>query len=228
MFLNFFEISKIPFKEVLEHLQITYTETIKELKGQGFIVSKGKNKYFNPTGTDKGSVINFVANHNEMSLRDAAEMLYKEFKAVAESPGIPEYDLHYCEFLEKEGISESIAKEWEVGLVKNHKGPAAGRIAFKIMNGSQKVGYALLNPKDGSWFYFSGYKHDYIYGLNHYTNGVLYPNPLLAVKNQGLGLTHPGLTEAQEQALIHNLNAIQVNDLRIANRLMKYIFVKLY
>ena len=58
---EFFGISQIPFLKLLNHLNLSYEETEKEYRGEGFIVSKQKNLYFNPIGEDKGSVINFLA-----------------------------------------------------------------------------------------------------------------------------------------------------------------------
>jgi hypothetical protein len=230
MYLNFSEISKIPFQKVLEWLEIPYTQTQDgKLTGQGFIITIKKNLFFNPTGEDKGSIINFVANYRDMSLRDAAALLHNEFLIEHQ---IPEYDLHYCEFLEKEGIPESTAKEWEVGLVKNHKGPAAGRIAFKIRDiDGNKVGYALYNPKDGSYFYFRGYKHDHIYGLHRVQKPTLYQDPLSAVKNDAISLTYTGLTEAQEKALIHRLSALELSSAlsnldNLVKKLVNNIYIK--
>lgn len=233
MYLNFFTISKVPFQSVLDWLRLGYTETKTELKGQGFIVNKAKNLYFNPTGNDKGSIITFVANQKNISLRTAAEYLYNQFMAT-ENVLIPEYDLHYCEFLAKEGISEETAKDWEIGLVKNHKGPAAGRIAFKVkdVNG-EKVGYALYNPKDKSWFYFKGYQHNHLYGLDRVKGDsvVLLSNPLEAVRfnSNGIALTHPGLTKPQEN-LLTKFSFIEVMCPEYENIVLKLVkgsFVKL-
>ena len=60
-FFDFTALSKLPFKEFLDYLNVPYKETKTELKGEGFIINKAKNLYFNPIGDDKGSVINFLS-----------------------------------------------------------------------------------------------------------------------------------------------------------------------
>lgn len=208
MFLNFFEISKVPFERVLNWLDIPFTDARTELKGQGFIVNKAKNLYFNPTGTDKGSIITFVAHRKDIGIRSAAELIYNQFMA-GETIMIPEYELHYCEFLEREGITEDQAKDWECGLVKNHKGPAAGRVAFKIRDEyGAKVGYALCNPNDRGWFYFRNYQHKHIYGLHKVPKDcdsvVILTDPLMAVAfnaENAVALTHYGINDSQLELL---------------------------
>ena len=78
-FLDFKEISqRIPFADVLDYLNISYTSKGKELRGEGFIIDTEKNLYFNPKGDDKGSVINFLHAHKGGILRDCALELKKQ------------------------------------------------------------------------------------------------------------------------------------------------------
>jgi len=44
---------------------------------------------------------------------------------------IPELELHYTEFLRQHSIGEELAKEYEVGLVKQ-RSIMSGKIAFRI------------------------------------------------------------------------------------------------
>lgn len=78
-FLNFAEISKdIPFKDVLDWLNVVYQEKNKELRGDDFIISLEKNLFFTPNDeTIKGSVINFVAHQKQIDLREASLLKYQ-------------------------------------------------------------------------------------------------------------------------------------------------------
>jgi len=160
-FLNFAEISqKIQFKDVLDWLNIPYSATQQgELKGEGFIITISKNLYFNPKNEDKGSVINFLASYKGLDLRGAAKELKDRFLTEAKLPKreLPNLELHYCKFLEDK-ITEEMAKEFEIGLVKQHS-IIAGRIAFKTYDeNDQHSGYVAYNPKDDSWFFPKGFK----------------------------------------------------------------------
>ena len=113
-YLNFAELSKVPFKSLLDHLNVLYNETKTELKGEGFIVNKEKNLFFNPTGEGKGSVINFLSAHKGISLRDAAAEIKQQFFAPPEAKKLPDYDLNF----EKAGFPPEVAKELEFGYCK--------------------------------------------------------------------------------------------------------------
>jgi hypothetical protein len=161
-FLNFQDISqKIQFKDVLDWLNIPYTATQNgELKGEGFIITISKNLYFNPTGEDKGSVINFLVKQKGLDVRSAAQELKKNFLTEAKEPKreLPNLELHYCKFLEEKGISQEMAKEYEIGLVKQHS-IIAGKIAFKTYdeNGNHS-GYVAYNFQKDEWFFPKGFK----------------------------------------------------------------------
>jgi hypothetical protein len=186
MYVDFKEVSAIPFKAVLDWLNIGYTETDNELKGDTFIVSKDKGLFFNPKCKDeKGSVINFLALHRHVSLRDAAIELKKQFQTVKQEPkrDIPELDLLYTAEVKDLGISEELAKNYEIGLVKQ-KSIMAGKVAFRVYDREGKpIGYVGL--KDGQWFYPKGFeaaKHLCNYNRRNGNNFcVLCSSPLEAV-----------------------------------------------
>ena len=187
MFVDFKEVSQIPFKAVLDWLNIGYTETDNELKGDTFIVSKDKNLFFNPKCKDeKGSVINFLALIRHVSARDAAIELKKQFQTARPEPKreIPELELHYTKEVKELGITEETAKNYEIGLVKQ-KSIMAGKVAFRVYDKDGKpIGYVGL--KDGQWFYPKGFeagKHLYNYNRRNGSNFcVLCSSPLEAVK----------------------------------------------
>ena len=161
-FLNFSEISqKVSFETMLNWLNIPFTQTQNgELKGEGFIITVAKNLYFNPNGEDKGSVINFLSKQKGIDLRSAALELKKQFLTEAKEPSreIPELELHYCPFLKERGISEELAKQLEIGFVKQ-RSIIAGRLAFKTYDeNGQHSGYVAYNYAKDEWFFPKGFK----------------------------------------------------------------------
>ncbi|MCX6121919.1 MAG: hypothetical protein NTX44_09900 [Ignavibacteriales bacterium] len=175
-YLNFQEISqKIQFKDVLDWLNIPYTTTNGELKGERFVITTSKNLYFNPIGEDKGSIINFLAQQKGVDLRMAAKDLKDHFLTTPKEPKreLPNLELHYCKFLEDKGISEEMAKKYEIGLVKQHS-IISGRIAFKMYdeNGNHS-GYVAYNPKTDEWFFPKGFKRT-LYNGNRAASEVVH------------------------------------------------------
>ena len=161
-FLNFSEISqKINFKDVLNWLNLPFSETQQgELKGEHFIVTVSKNLYFNPSGEDKGSVINFVANHKGLDLRGAAKELKDHFLAQPKEPKreIPELELNYCPFLKERDIPEALAREMEFGFVKQ-RSIMAGKLAFKTYDENGKhSGYVGYDYSKDEWFFPKNFK----------------------------------------------------------------------
>lgn len=171
-FFDFQKISKeIPFKALLNYLNIPYIEKKEELRGEDkfvFIVNTKKNLFFCPhDGSIRGSVINFLAKHRDIDLREAAKTLKTEFQANPREPKrpIPELELHYCKFLEEYGISEETARAYEVGIVKQHS-VMAGKVAFKIHDREgNKLGYIGKNINNGKsdWYFPKGFKRDVVY-----------------------------------------------------------------
>lgn len=163
-FLNFKEISeKVSFEEVLNWLNIPFTKTDKELKGDEFIVSIEKNLFFSPKNENlKGSVINFLANHNGIDLREAAKLLKTQFlsdeKEHTPKRVIPNLALEHHNYLLERGITREVAEQYEVGYVKQ-RSVMAGRIAFKIYDSKEiHLGYIGYKVEDGTWFFPKGFK----------------------------------------------------------------------
>ncbi len=163
-FLNFKEISSaISFEKVFDWLNISYTKTEKELKGEKFIVSIEKNLFFAPKNENlKGSVINFLANHEGINLRDAASKLKEQFlsKEKEHTPKrvIPNLALEHHNYLIERGVTREVAEQYEVGYVKQ-RSVMAGRIAFKIYDQKDNhLGYIGYKVEDGTWFFPKGFK----------------------------------------------------------------------
>lgn len=162
-FLNFSEISsKILFKDVLDWLNVPYHTKGKELRGEGFIVSIEKNLFFVPDDDSiKGSVINFVSHFKKIDLRTAASQLKAQFLSKLDhipKRELPNLTLEYTDYLEKRSITPEIAKQYEVGLVKE-KSIMSGNIAFKIYDHENNhIGYIGYKEKDNSWFFPKGFK----------------------------------------------------------------------
>lgn len=171
-FLNFAEISKIPFKDVLDWLNIPYSiHSNGEIRGDNFIINNDKNLYLNPNGDDKGSVINFLSHLKDIDLRTAAKELKDHFLTEAKPPkkDIPNLELHYCPFLKEKGISEEVAKALEIGLVKQHS-IIAGRIAFKTYDEiGNHSGYVAYNFQKNEWFFPKGFKRT-LYNPHRFSN----------------------------------------------------------
>lgn len=175
-FLNFQEISqKISFQDMLDWLNIPYAATEQgELKGEGFIITPSKNLYFNPTGEDKGSIINFLAKHKGIDLRSAAKELKDHFLTEAKPPQreLPNLELNYCPFLKDLDISEELAKQLEIGFVKQ-RSIISGKLAFKTYdeNGNHS-GYVAYNHAKGEWFFPKGFKRT-LYNPGKYEGGEI-------------------------------------------------------
>ena len=193
-YLNFSEISsKVSFKELLDYLNISYSQKNNELRtNNGIVININKNLYFNTKDSNqKGSVINFLAHYKKIDLRSAAKELKDNFLKEPASPKreIPELELHYTDLLKNNLISQDLAKEFEVGLVKQ-RSIMSGKIAFRVRDiYANPIGYIGLNIKDGSWFYPKDFKRP-LYNAHRLTNSkeiFLVINPLDALKIIGFG-----------------------------------------
>lgn len=198
-YLNFKEISeKVSFIELFNYLNISFLQKNDELRtNDGVIVNIKKNLYFNTKDdSQKGSVINFLANYKNIDLRSAAKELKDYFLTETTIPKkeIPELELHYTDYLKQYNISPELAKEYEVGLVKQ-RSIMSGKISFKIRDiKSNPVGYIGLNIKDGSWFFPKGFKRP-LYNAHRITNSqmiYLVINPFDALKIISFGFPHVG------------------------------------
>lgn len=168
MYVDFKELqNKIPFKSLLDNLNIPYAETDTELKTDRHIVNKQKNLFLFKGSRDGGNIINFTSKYHNTDLRSAALWLIKTFLTEAPAPkkGLPEYEHYYHPFLAEHGISEELAKDYEVGYIK--KGIMNGNIGFKVYQGGEYVGYAGIKVKDNTPFYPKGFKAgDYVWNID--------------------------------------------------------------
>jgi len=236
-YLNFAEISKkIFFKDVLDWLNIPYTITQQgEIKGEGFIITVAKNLYFNPLGQDKGSVINFLAKKKNIDIRTAAAELKQVFLKEQKQPPkeLPVLELHYCKFLEDKGISKEMAKEYEIGLVKQHS-IIAGKIAFKMYDDlSIHTGYVAYNPNKDEWFFPKGYQRD-LFNIHRVDGESVYLTvsiwealELIKEGKQAVALMGKSMTERQEEQLKRFvfISVIHPEPDNIIVRLAKFAFV---
>lgn len=207
-YLNFSEISqKVQFKQILDWLNIPYSLSDGVIKGDGFIIDIAKNLYFNPKGSDRGSVINFLAAVNKNDLRTAAQVLKHQFLDKLPQPDreIPNLNLLYTKEIEDLGFTPEFAANHEFGLVKQHS-IMAGKIAFKIYNGAEHIGYVGFNPKNNDWFFPKGFKR-VLYNNNLEAEKVVLTVSILEtldLLNKGVpsvSLIGKSMTEIQEEQL---------------------------
>ncbi len=227
---------------LLDHMNIPYTETQQgEIKGDGFVVTVRKNLYVNPNGDDKGSVINFLSHAKGISLREAASELKRTFlQESAEQPvnKIPNLDLEYHQVLVDLGITEELARDYEIGYVSK-RGIMAGKIAFKCYDHEgNHIGYVGWKYKDGSWFFPKGFLRP-LYNLNRVETGgnVILTNDLLDFlhiisqgKTQVVCLMGNSMTKGQARLIADNFHSVQVihpDPDFIVQVLSRSLFVKL-
>jgi hypothetical protein len=245
-YLNFSEISsKVSFKELLDYLNISYSQKNNELRtNDGIVINIKKNLYFNTKDNNqKGSVINFLAHYKKIDLRSAAKELKYNFLKESTSPKreIPELELRYTDLLKNNLISQELAKEYEVGLVKQ-RSIMSGKIAFRVRDvNSNPIGYIGLNIKDGSWFYPKDFKRP-LYNAHRLTNSkeiFLVINPLDALKIIDFGFTSVGallgrtINDQQINALeelknVERIILIHPEPENIILRISKIKFIKLF
>lgn len=237
-FLNFKEISqKIQFKCVLDWLNIPYSVYQNgEIRGEHFIINTDKNLYFNPSGYDKGSVINFLSHIKGIDLRAAAKELKDHFLTETKPPKreIPNLEIHYCPFLKEQGISEELAKELEIGLVKQHS-IVSGKIAFKTYDETgNHSGYVAYNFKKDEWFFPKGFRrtiynaHRIMSGEVYLTVSILDTIKLFSQGTPSVSLIGKSMTETQAEQLSRFTSVILVHPEpdNILVRLAKKSFVK--
>lgn len=203
-FVDFKEImEKVPFDVLFNHLDIPFTRKGDELKGEGFIANLKKKQYFNPKGDGKGSVINYLANHQGITPREAGIVLKKLFLTEHQPKRkIPELTLTYTQNVEKLGITEQSAKLFEVGEVKQ-RSIMAGKIAFKVPGG-----YIGKEVKKDGWFYPKGFRRSFLYNHHRVTGdfGIIVNSPIDCIRLYQVGIrpvvATMGLAVTQEQKQI--------------------------
>lgn len=241
-FLNFKEISStITFEDVLNWLNIPFQRTDKEFRGDGFIVSIEKNLFFCPENDElKGSIINFVAHYKKVELREAASKLKSQFLSkktdVKPKRDMPNLSLEWDPYIEERGIKPEIAREYEIGLVKQ-RSVVAGKIAFKIYDHVGKhIGYIGYKAEDGSWFFPKGFKRP-LYNAHKVTDtkaAIVTVDPFDALKIASLGFTQilcllaNSMTAEQEEHLkkYRYILLFHPKPENIINRLYQSSFVK--
>lgn len=241
-FLNFKEISnQISFEEVLNWLNIPFQKKDKELRGEGFIINIEKNLFFCPEHDElKGSVINFVAHYKKIELREAASLLKVQFlsknKEIIPKRDIPNLTLEWDPYLEERGITPEIAKEYEIGLVKQ-RSVVAGKIAFKINDHFGKhIGYMGYKREDDSWFFPKGFKRPLynVFRLKDSKSVIVTVDPFDALRIASLGfqqvvsLLANSMTLEQEEQLkrFRYILLFHPKPENIVNRLYNTSFVK--
>lgn len=236
-YLNFSEISKVPFKDLLDWLNIPYQQNNGEIKGDGFIINVDKNLYFEPKGEKKGSVINFLSHFKEIDLRTAALEIKNQFQEQPKElkKEIPNLLLEHNKMLDAYGITEEIAKEYEVGFVKQ-KSIFAGKLAFKIYDENGKhSGYIAYNTKDGNWLFPKGFKRT-VYNINKVekTFAIVVVNAFDVFHLISLGYSNSiallakSMTDDQEKALkeFKHILLLHPEPVNIINRLSQNLFIK--
>lgn len=242
--LDFKEISnRIKFSDVLNWRNIPFTQKGGELKGEikgfKFIVNIEKNLFFSPDHDHiKGSVINFISVIDDIGLREAAKDLKSYFmdNPILEKKEIPNLELLYSEYLQINGITEELAKQYEIGLVKQ-RSIMNGRIAFKVYDDIGEVaGYIGWHPKKNDWLFPKNFKRP-VYNLNNVLDCeeiIVTVSPFECLSNIAIGLTNcvsllaRSMTDSQEQLLkrFDRIILIHPEPDNIVLRLAKYCFIK--
>ena len=241
-FLNFAEISKaISFIDVLDWLNIPYQKKNKELRGDGFIVSLEKNLFFTPNDESlKGSVINFVAHYKQIALREAGALLKAQFlskeEVIKHQREIPDLTLEYHDYLAKRLIVPKLAKEFEVGFVKQ-RSIMTGRIAFKIYDHlGNHTGYIGYKPDDSSWYFPKGSKRPLynVFRVKHTKSVIVTADPFDALRIISMGMSQVvsllanSMTSEQEEQLkrFKYILLFHNEPENIVNRLYSTSFIK--
>ena len=238
-YLNFAEISTVPFEDVLDWLNISYQQNNGELKGDGFIINVAKNLYFEPKGQNKGSIINFVSNLKGIDLRTAALEIKTQFQSLAsEAKGIKELPnllLEHHKMLDPYGITEEVSKEYEVGFVRQ-KSIFAGKIAFKVYDeNSTHTGYVAYDHKTSNWLFPKGFKRT-VYNIHRVKEpfAIVVPSTFEVFHLISIGYTNAvalmakSMTEEQERQLkvYKHILLLHPEPDNIVSRLSKYHFIQ--
>jgi len=240
-FLNFAEISKaIPFNEVLDWLNISYQRKNKELRGEGFIISLEKNLFFSPKDDSiNGSIINFVSNHKQIGLREAASLLKHTFLNKEEhSPKreLPNLLLNYDSYFAERHIRNEIVSEYEAGYVKQ-RSLVAGRIAFKVYDHQgNHVGYIGYKKEDASWFFPKGFIRPLYnaHKISDFKSVIVTTDPFETLRiisqgiSQAVSLLAKSMTNNQEELLkkFRFILLFHPDPENIVNRLSSSTYIK--
>lgn len=238
MRVDFNQISKaVPFKTLLDHLNIPYHEVRDKITTDDIIVTPSKNLFFPTKGGKGGNILHFYADHANLSIYDAAVFLQKTFLTKEkEKKELPEYELFYHPILEENGIPETLALDYQVGYVK--KGVMNGLISFKVVNNGEYVGCFGKKTNEEGFFCPAGFKSgDYLWNLDRADPPYVFlaDNPFSALRAIArgfpniVGMFNKGLTDRQAD-LLHKYSQIVIfhpAGENIATRLAQQAFVKL-
>jgi len=241
-FLNFKEIcNKISFEDVLNWLNISFQKTEKEFTSESFIISRKKNLYFNPKNQNEtGSIINFVAHHKNVDVRQAASMLKAEFLSheneIKIKREIPNLELHYHDYLIERGIIQEVASEYEVGLVKQ-RSIMSGCIACKAYDREHNhIGYVGYKLKENTWYFPKGFIRPLYNADRIITNKIVLvtTDPFDALRLISIGelnvvsLLAKNMSSRQEEMLRQypNILLLHTEPDNIVQRLAKYSSIK--
>lgn len=181
-FLNFAEISAaVEWKELLNHLNLTYTEDKDELKGQSgkgwnFIISLAKGQFFSPTNRSlRGGPVNFLQAVSGKGLREAAHYLKTTFmkppatEVQEEEKKVPAYVLDFEHPAVKAlNLTPEDCERYECGYVKT--GMMKGRVSFLIRDlaGDPAGWIGYRQDAKIQWLFPSEkyYTHKHVWGLH--------------------------------------------------------------
>lgn len=240
-FLDFAAISKaVSFEALFNWLNIPFTKTDKELKGDGFVVNLEKNLYVNHKDrTQKGSPINFLSHLKQIDLRSAASEIKKHFitNPPKEEKEIPNLALHYDEQLLTYGITQDIADEYEIGLVKQ-RSIMSGKLALKVYNPDLTIqGYIGYTVKDG-WYFPKNFKRP-VWNIQRITDDFIFlvPDAFDALKLISMGyrntcsllgnsMTDDQLTQLANHDTIQGITLLHKDPMNIVQRVAKLLYIR--
>lgn len=240
MKLDFKVISTVPFKKILDTLNIRYSETMDgRLKGENLVVDIEKNFYFDPYNKTEiwGSPIDYWARNKKISKYEAASEIHKLFfskeEPQEEKKEPPTYPFIYHDYLKEKGITPEDAESF--GFTYCKKGILRGSIAIQINDpNGVKVGYIGKHIKDDRYFYPKQFSAgDYLFNLDKVKGQksiTLTSSPFKAMelKDQNpVSLLTPYLTDNQLELLkVFDLITISHPKENLVLRLSKVCFVK--
>ena len=180
------------FEDLFNQLGIEYKKKGESLITGEAIVSLKKRLFIWKETQKGGNVIQFIADKMNIPHREAAAWLEKTFLRGKEPiREIPELELNYAKEVEALGITEDLANNFEIGLVKQ-RSVLAGHVAFKIYNErGDKIGYIGL--KKGKWLFPKAFQRDFLYNLNRAAKNdyvIVVPSVLEVVYLASLGITY--------------------------------------
>lgn len=242
-YLNFNEICKtVPFKKILDHLSISYSETREGLKGRieniSFKVDPDRNLLFYLPSGKYASPIQFIYDVYETPKREAAKWLKDTFLAEPKKPKreIPELALEHHQIFDELGITDETKQAFEAGYCKK-RGEMQGKIAFKVYDiQGNKTGYVGWKVKEKEWHFPKGFVRC-VYNLwtANQQYAILTKDPFAVLYLYQLGFPYAyslmasNLSENQEEELKRFRRILLVDNFsdNVLRRLSNHAFVKM-